>query len=590
MRSKIDPTFLGEVVSVSGASLYVRLTPQVSSGLLIIEGRTHRIGQVGSFIRIPQGYNNLYGVISETSEAESKADANEESNFDNRIVKVELVGESIGDQFERGISQFPSIKDAAHIVTENDLRRIYGTDSQGQVVIGKLSSSDSINVSLDLDSLVNRHSALLGSTGSGKSTSVASLLRSIVTDDEENLIKPSSRIVLFDIHGEYSSALKDISQIFSISPSEADRPLYIPFWCISPDKLFEFLCGSSESLKNKFIDYVTEEKKYYVEKKRLGIDKEKVTPYTPVPFRVRKVWYDLCHEDNVNWLEKEKVNPAYTDHGDFQALQEPKFNPPNNANENRVVKGGAQAWKKQLDLMKSRLLDGQFSFLLEPGGWTPDSENNVELGLSELIGEWLGGDKPISILDLSGMPESRLDLLLGSILDVLFQSAIWGRGLSSGMKEKPLLLVMEEAHRYLSNESNGLAKEMVRRIAKEGRKFGVGSMLVSQRPSEIDETILSQCGTLLALRINNSTDRSRVKSAMSDGLSGIIDSLPVLRTGEAIITGEAVRLPMRCRFKVPKEGRFPDSKDPKVSESWAKPLERYDFAPLVERWIKQSTQ
>jgi len=127
----------------------------------------------------------------------------------------------------------------------------------------------------------------------------------------------------------------------------------------------------------------------------------------------------------------------------------------------------------------------------------------------------------------------------------------------------------------------------VRRIAKEGRKFGVGAMLVSQRPSEIDETILSQCGTLMALRINNAADRNRVKSAMSDGLSGIIDSLPVLRTGEAILTGEAVTLPMRCRFKVPKVGRYPDSQDPKVSESWARNFEKPDFSALVDCWVKQ---
>ncbi len=149
-------------------------------------------------------------------------------------------------------------------------------------------------------------------------------------------------------------------------------------------------------------------------------------------------------------------------------------------------------------------------------------------------------------------------------------------------------MVLEEAHRYLANETTGFAKSMVRRIVKEGRKFGLGVMLVSQRPSEIDETILSQCGTLFALRINNATDRSRVKAAMSEGVSGIVDSLPVLRTGEAIVSGESAKLPIRCRFKLPKAGRYPDSVDPKVSALWSNELGKEEYNRLVAAWRNQN--
>jgi len=582
-----EPTYLGKVISVSGSSLLIQLTPQVRSGLLIIEGRTHRIGQVGSFVRIPQGYNHLYGVISETSESIITG-TNDVDVSERRNIKVELVGESIGDEFERGIGQFPSINDEAHLVTEDDLKKIYGNNDEGQIVFGKLSSSDSINVSVDLDSLVNKHSALLGSTGSGKSTSVSSLLRSIVTGPDDVILKPSARIILFDIHGEYASALDDISSIYSISPKEGEENLFIPYWCVSPESLIDFLCGQNGSIKNKFMDCIVNEKILFSKLNALDIDEDKITPYTPLPFRLNKIWYDLSHEDNINWKDKEKTDPSYINKGDYLTLEAATFNPPDTRNATLCVKGGKQEYKKQLDLMRSRLLDGQYSFFLSPGKWTPNDKSEVEADLSELIKQWIGNQKPITILDLSGMPSSRLDLLLGSVLDILFESAIWGRNLSEGMKESPLLLVMEEAHRYLSNDHSGLSKDMVRRIAKEGRKFGVGSMLVSQRPSEIDETILSQCGTLFALRINNATDRARVKSAMSDGLSGIVDSLPILRTGEAIVTGEAARLPMRCRFKVPREGRFPDSSDPKVSEQWAQPYEELDYTKLVASWRLQN--
>jgi DNA helicase HerA-like ATPase len=232
-------------------------------------------------------------------------------------------------------------------------------------------------------------------------------------------------------------------------------------------------------------------------------------------------------------------------------------------------------------------LDNQFSFFMSPGDWQPDDDLKVKKDLPELIASWLGHNKPITILNLSGMPSTRLDLLLGSVLDIIFESALWGRNYKEGMKHRPVLLVLEEAHRYLSAGTVGLAKGMVQKIAKEGRKFGVGAMLVSQRPSEIDETILSQCGTLFALRINNATDRSRVKSAMSEGISGIVDSLPVLRTGEAIVAGEAARLPMRCRFKLPREGHFPDSKDPVVAKSWSKEVGKEDYSALVSAWRNQ---
>ncbi|HCG9187918.1 TPA: ATP-binding protein [Vibrio parahaemolyticus] len=583
-----QPTYLGTIISVSGASIYVELTPQVMSGLLVIEGKTHRIGQVGSFVRIPQGYNNLYGVISETSEQVDSEDKPKKGS--KRLLKVELVGEAIGADFERGISQFPSISEEVHLVTEADLTRIYGTSDSGQITIGKLSSSDSINVSIDLDNLVNKHSAILGSTGSGKSTSVASLLRSIVTSHTTNVLMPSARIVLFDLHGEYASALEDIADVFSIGGSTKTKKLCIPYWCVAPESLIEFLCAPTLDLKNKFMDKIVQEKTEFANRNtELKLDVEKITPYTPIPFRLKNIWYDLYYEDSVNWLEKEMITPAFAENGkgDADSLIPPIFLPASTAKDTFVKKGGDNRWKKSLDLMRSKLLDTQYSFLLDPQDWAPNAEFDIDKDLPDLIQSWLGGDKPITILDLSGMPSERLDLLLGSMLDIIFESAIWGRNLDSGMKKNPLLLVMEEAHRYLSSENTGLSKSMVRRIAKEGRKFGVGSMLISQRPSEIDETILSQCGTLFSLRISNSTDRARVKSAMSDSLSGIVDSLPILRTGEAIVTGEAAKLPMRFKFRIPIEGQFPNSHDPKVTESWSKKTTEYDFKDVVRSWRLQ---
>jgi hypothetical protein len=581
-------TSIGNVISISSSSIILRLSNKVSSGLLVLEGRTHKVGQVGSFIRIPQGYNDLYGVIAASNES-SVIDEFDGIQSDRRLLTVELIGESAGGFFDRGISQYPSVNDEAHLVLDRDLRTIYGDQGQNMVSIGKLSSSESIDVNVDIDKLVTRHSAVLGSTGSGKSTSVASLLRSISKKSTAN--SSSARIILVDIHGEYSSALRDISKTFSIEPREEQEKLVIPYWSISPDKLIDFLCGNiNETSRNNILEMISEQKKSLAKKNNIDyIEEDKITPYSPIPFDIKKIWYDLCHNDTVTYLDEDRTQPAYKDGqlGDSNRLIPPKFSPPNPGTK-PPHKGGNNLITRNLEQMRCRLLDNQFSFFLSPDDYTPADNGVIKKDINTLLSSWIGHEKPISIIDLSGMPSTQLDMLLGSILDIVFESAIWGRNLNIGMKKRPVLLVLEEAHRYLSITDNGLSKYMVQRIAKEGRKFGVGAMIVSQRPSEIDETILSQCGTLFALRLSNSNDRSRVKSAMSDGLSALIDSLPILRTGEAIIIGEATKLPSRCKFKLPPEGFYPDSADPQVSLSWARENEdkEEDYISLIKAWRK----
>lgn len=339
----------------------------MESGIVVLEGRNYRIGQVGSFVKIPLGYNHLYGVISESNES-SKLDNDLGVSKERKWIKVELVGESIGNIFDRGISEYPSIGDQVHFVVDNDLKTIFKKTSKSHFQIGRLSSSEGIEVSLDLDKLISRHSAILGSTGSGKSTSTASLLRSMVIRENEKTL-PSARVLLIDIHGEYSSALKDIAKIFSVLPS-ANSQLHIPYWCVSPDKLLKFLCNNpNESQKSLFLDKTTEDKRLAVIKNGIkNIDLTKVTSSTPLPYRIKKIWYDLCHEDAVNWQDLNMTAAAYVHDGkgDFSSLIGPKFLPPGTGNA-LPKKGGTGSMKKQLDMMKSRLLDSQYSFLLEPG-------------------------------------------------------------------------------------------------------------------------------------------------------------------------------------------------------------------------------
>ncbi|BEM88159.1 TPA: ATP-binding protein [Serratia marcescens] len=587
MMSKMlmGSTSIGIIISISSTSVTIRLSRKVNSGLLVLEGRAHKVGQVGSFVRIPQGYNDLYGVVGSSNE-NSTIDYDENVSSDNRTIIVELIGESSCGFFDRGISQYPSVGDDVHMVLDSDLKVIYGSKSEKFVTVGKLASSESIDVNLDIDKLVTRHSAVVGSTGSGKSTSICGLLRSICQLNGED--NNSARILLVDMHGEYSSALKDISKVFSVEPSEGENKLNIPFWALPTETLIDFLCGNiNDTSKSSMIEFITENKKEALKVNGVKyMADSKVTSFTPLPYNLNKLWYKFVFDDTATYLEKNFLNPSYEDDivGDARTLTSPKFKPPGTAS-NPPFKKGNHILTKQLNLMKARLLDSQYSFFLTPDGYTPDESGKVDKDLDQLLNEWLNHDKPISILDLSGMPSNQLDMLLGSIISIIFEASLWGRNLSSGLKKNPVLFVLEEAHRYLSSKDDGFTKGLVQRVAKEGRKFGVGLMIVSQRPSEVDDTILSQCGTLFALRLTNASDRSKVKAAMSDGLSSLIDSLPILRTGEAIIIGEAAKLPSRCKFKLPPDGYYPDSQDPDVSKSWSQTRNLgKNYSKLIEAW------
>ncbi len=217
---------------------------------------------------------------------------------------------------------------------------------------------------------------------------------------------------------------------------------------------------------------------------------------------------------------------------------------------------------------------------------------------------WIGPDKPITVLDLSGIPATITNDIVGILLRILYNSLFWARKLSQGGKERPLLVVMEEAHTYLRTNStddrNDMASSIVQRIVKEGRKYGMGAMIVSQRPSEINPTILSQCGTFFAMRLSNGTDRSHISGAIADNLEGLTNMLPILRTGEAIILGEAVNLPMRTMILAPPKDMRPDSQDPVVCDEeipdnsvtpggWGIPMQHHpDFEDFSLVWRQQN--
>ncbi|CAG2082500.1 ATP-binding protein [Xanthomonas arboricola pv. juglandis] len=585
-----DPTRLGVVSAVSGATLTVRLAQSIDSGFAVINGHTYRVGQVGSFVRIPQGYQDLFGIVSQVGASAAPAQADISSSESGRWMTVQLAGETIGGQFERGLSQHPNINDAVHLVTEADLRRIYGSISDDQVIIGHLASAENIDVRLSLDALVTRHSAILGSTGAGKSTTVASLLRSIIRKDEP-AGSPGARILMLDIHGEYTKALADVATIFSATPSQGQEPLFVPYWALEAGELLDFVTGGlSEAHEIAFTDKITELKeKCLSSHPRAGVDSRTMTVDSPVPFSLKQLWYELIDFETTTYEGPNRDEPAIESKGDAATLVPPKYKSHAMGTRGPFTNTVAKGIRRPLNLLRSRLLDRRYDFLLHPGDWEPDLTGSVKNDLDKLLQGWLGHDKQITILDLSGVPSTVLTRLIGSILRIVYEALFWSREKSEGGIERPLLVVMEEAHRYLGPDAGTVASEVVKRIAKEGRKYGVGAMVVSQRPAEVDETVLSQCGTIIALRLSNPVDRARVKGTLPDNLAGLMDLLPVLRTGEAIITGEAARLPVRCRIALPRQEHLPRSNDPKVTQAWSSRRSAEGYDRVVASWRSQQT-
>lgn len=620
-----DPSRLGTVEDVNGSSISVKLSESTPGGLLFVSGEAYRVGQVGGFVRIPSGYVDLFGIISQVGAGAAPGPPELTPQLGNRWLRVELVGEGRkGTKFERGISQYPSIGDSVHVATESDLKTVYAPgDEDVYVAIGKVSSAESIRAFLDLNRLVSRHSAVVGSTGSGKSTAVASLL-GIVSDRDRF---KSARVVLFDMHGEYAKAFGTLARVFRVGAdtNAGERELHVPFWALTADEFISLAMGSVSGIPLTLLQERLLASKRASKPAGIahGLPDLSVTVDTPLPFSVFQLWHDLyslqCSSHSVSMSQNqteatrayEKVgNPPENQIGNPDTLERPRFRPlkdeKNDADKVYLGSYSTQA-RTHIDLLESKLRDPRMQFLFKPGKWSVAKDGTTSSDLDALLAAWIGADSPISVFDLSGIPPVIVDDLVGAVLRIVYDALFWGRLKQEGSRRRPLLIVLEEAHTYLGAQtpgtpSKGRAAIAARRIAKEGRKYGVGLMLVSQRPSEIDSTILAQCGTTVALRLTNDSDQSQVSKCASDSLKGLFSTLPILRTGEALIVGEAVNMPIRAIIDQPVEGKRPDSDDPMVvvpkndkgertkSGGWTEQVKDENYKPLVEAWRKQDPQ
>jgi DNA helicase HerA-like ATPase len=458
------------------------------------------------------------------------------------LAQIDFLGE--GDEerltgklykFRRGVTRYPAPGAMAYPVSTPDLKQIYAADDRANIEIGTVYPTKDIRASLYVDAMLGKHFALLGSTGTGKSTSAALILHKICE------LAPQGHIVMVDPHGEYSAAFRTTGAIYDVSN------LQMPYWLMNFEEHCEVFLTTSNSERQIDADILAKCLLAARAKGRLGQEISKLTVDAPVP-------YLLSDLTNLIQLEMGKMDRA----GDTAPYL-------------RI--------KTKIDEIKA---DPRYSFMFS-GMLVADTMQDFIARVFRLPGD----GKPISIIDVSGVPTEITSVVVAVLSRMVFDFAIWSRNEA----RRPILLVCEEAHRYIPNERNADGSsvgKILSRIAKEGRKYGVSLGLITQRPSDLAEGVLSQCGTIISMRLNNDRDQAFVRAAMPEGARGFLDSIPALRNRECIICGEGVAIPIRVSFDGLEESKRPASDDPLFSALWRETGgEDQIIGRTIRRWRSQ---
>lgn len=578
--SERDPTCIGRVRHVMGSTVTVALDSDLAGVAPIYRGRLLPVGQIGSLVRIPQGLVDLVATVSLVGIAELSGPLlpADSVQCDERWLQVQLLGEIHrgSGEFKRGVGTYPGLDDPVHFATPQQLKSVFPGPDKEHLRLGRLAAAEDVPVALDASRFVVRHSAIVGSTGSGKTSAVASILQNFVKGGWQ-----AANILVIDPHGEYESALRGFASVRSVLATADDERLRVPYWSLPALDILRIFAGGTgwATFSSRFSELVTNARRDFVKSARwLTNDPTTVTADTPIPFDIRPIWHQLDRENRETRRVKADPTTACETHpGDAATLESAQFEPngPGGTPPHQGPMYGVYGTSP--DLLRLGLLDPRLRFFQEPQG------NSA--GPDPLVGvmqEWLGGVKPVSVLDFNGVPSEAADAAIGVVLNLLLEVAlrceVEGEGIG---RPSPVLLVLEEAHRYLGEGASALTRNSANRIAREGRKYGVGLMLVTQRPTELPKTALAQCGTFVALRLSNSEDQGAIKTALPDAIAGLAAVLPSLRTHEAIISGESLVLPARAILDKPNP--WPQAEDPSL-EPWRGEPKVPDVAPALKAW------
>jgi DNA helicase HerA-like ATPase len=503
--------YLGEIITIGTSSLTISVREAQMR-----DPRLVRACRIGSVIKVPVEDCYIFGTIQNV--------VADQEHANQIILTADMLGELAFDSFSRGVQHFPMPGSEAYAASENDLFAAYSPKDEGTIKLGTVFPSENTPGGLIAESFLSRHFAVLGSTGTGKSSTVALLMHRLVD------ISPAAHIIILDPHNEYAQAFSENGIHLST------ENFSLPYWMMNLEEHIEILIGSSTEGRESDVDIL--KRCLFAARKRSAssLSLSRFTVDTPIPYKLTDLMNLL--DDDMGRLDKaEDISP-------FLRL------------------------KKKIEELRS---DQRFAFMFS-GLLVQDTLADVIAKLMRFPTE----GRPITTLDLSGVPNEIVDVAVSLMSRIIFDFAMWSQKFSSA---NPVLLVCEEAHRYVphtkfDDESRiQAARKSLERIAKEGRKYGVALGLVSQRPSDLSESVLSQCGTILSMRMNNEQDRTFVENAMPEGTSSLLSALPTLQNRECIVAGEGVACPIRIKLDYLAEEYRPASNDPSFLDAWSSDVE-----------------
>lgn len=517
-------TVLGAVTSVSASQMKVRLLERRSDEF------TSAL-RIGGLVKVPGGDVELVGRVTAVQSADGLTG----------MLDVDLAGELRGARFTRGVSHHPLPGAPVYAAGVDDLRAVYATDGPAGIRLGTLYDDDQQPAYVQTDDLLGNHFALVGATGTGKSCTVALILKAILRE------QPNAHILMLDPHNEYAAAFGDAAQVFNVDN------LHLPLWLLNSEEAVRVLVvgGTPAERETQALilrDTIARARRHYAGDTPLS---SSITVDTPVPYRIA----DLLRFINEQMGRLDKPDTSFP-------------------------------YLRLRTRLESLRADKRFAFMFSEGLEAPDTLADV---LERLMRIPVNG-KPLAILDLSGVPSDVTDVVVSLACRLVFDFAVW----SKRELMPPVLMVCEEAQRYIPAHPDsgfGATARVITRIAKEGRKYGLSLALVSQRPSELAPEALSQCGTIFATRMASEVDQQFVARAVPDAARAMLEALSSMPAQQALVFGEGVPLPMRVRMEHLEPEQRPHSEGARFSEEWR--ADRTDFALLeegVRRWRMQARQ
>lgn len=531
----------GRVIAVSGSSITCLLDSEKQNAAANggAADATSSM-QIGSLVKAEMGTATLFGLVSSLRVEDVSTTP---SNTEKYIAEIDLYGQvpathDDGEwgRFERGISLYPALGQSIYAASQDDLRLVYARPSGSSIRVGDITQGEDISAYLVTDDLLGKHFAVLGTTGGGKSCALTLILRAVLE------AHPKGHVVLLDPHNEYSECFSDIAECLNLANLE------LPYWLLNFEETAAVL--ASNEGRDREIEADILRKALLAARKNGTVQGEKfsnVTVDTPVPFRMTEMIRRL--DEGMGKLDKPDDSRPYL------------------------------RLKSRLDMLMS---DKRFSFMFG----IPRVQDSMVDVLARLLRIPTSG-KPMTIIDLSGIPAEIVDVVVSLLCRLIFDFAVW----SEQPERHPVLLVCEEAHRYIPADAErgfGPTKRAIGRIAKEGRKYGVSLGLVTQRPSEISVSVLSQCSTIVAMRMSNEQDQEFVRRTLPENALGLLNALPALQTREAIAIGEGAPIPVRFLFDELPVAKQPRGARVKFSTAWQKEDTLVGItARTVDRWRRQ---